>query len=104
MIEIYLSDDEKIFEPPVNWDDQGTENVKIVSLLPSSTEYTIVEQKFLQSLFSGRQEWVAMLNRRTFRVTKVFEVLLIHMNTHIYFFYIYLSNYTLCVNCYVRLV
>ncbi|CAG2236713.1 PARP10_14_15 [Mytilus edulis] len=68
-------DDEQTYKPPpVNWEDQGTIDKKIFSLRPSSTEYTIVEQKFLQSLFSGRQEWLAMFNKRAFSVTKIERV------------------------------
>ncbi|XP_052099782.1 protein mono-ADP-ribosyltransferase PARP14-like isoform X2 [Mytilus californianus] len=59
------------FEPPVNWDDQGSENVKLVTLLPTSAEYTTLEQKFIQSVFSGRPEWANQFNKQTLKVTKI---------------------------------
>lgn len=45
-----FSGDGGTFEPPTLWDDQGSENVKLVTLLPTSVEYTTLEQKFIQSV------------------------------------------------------
>ncbi|XP_071171397.1 protein mono-ADP-ribosyltransferase PARP14-like isoform X2 [Mytilus edulis] len=59
------------FEPPANWDDQGSENVKLVTLLPTSPEYTTLEQKFIKSVFSGRPEWANQFNKQTLKVTKI---------------------------------
>lgn len=67
-----FSGDGGTFEPPVEWDDQGSENVKLVTLLPTSPEYTKLEQKFIQSVFSGRPEWANQFNKQTLKVTKVF--------------------------------
>ncbi|XP_063432102.1 protein mono-ADP-ribosyltransferase PARP14-like isoform X2 [Mytilus trossulus] len=59
------------FEPPVHWDDQGSENVKLVTLLPTSPEYTKLEQQFIQSVFSGRSEWANQFNKQSLKVTKI---------------------------------
>ncbi|CAG2200250.1 PARP10_14_15 [Mytilus edulis] len=62
------------FEPPPEWDEQGTDSVKLVTLLNTSPEYKSVEQKFINSVFSGRPEWVNQFNKQTFKVTKIERV------------------------------
>ncbi|XP_076101198.1 protein mono-ADP-ribosyltransferase PARP11-like [Mytilus galloprovincialis] len=69
----YLSPEDRVELPP-EWDEQGSENVKLVTLLNSSPEYKSVEQKFLASVFSGRPEWVKQFNKQTFKVTKIERV------------------------------
>ncbi|XP_071171386.1 protein mono-ADP-ribosyltransferase PARP14-like [Mytilus edulis] len=62
------------YEPPPEWDKQGSDNVKLVTLPNTSLEYKSVEQMFMTSVFNGRPEWVIKFNKRTFRVTKIERV------------------------------
>ncbi|XP_076101195.1 protein mono-ADP-ribosyltransferase PARP9-like [Mytilus galloprovincialis] len=66
--------DRGISKWPQEWEDQGTRNLKAFRLLNSSLEYKTVENKFIESVFSGRPEWSAQFNKQTFKVTKIERV------------------------------
>lgn len=59
------------FEPPPEWTDQGTDNVKVVTLIKGSPEYLGVEKKFLDSVKTGRYSKHPEVINKTITVTKV---------------------------------
>lgn len=55
----------------MEWEDQESNNVMVVTLLDTSPEYKIVKQKFLDSVFKGIHERANQLDKQKIKVTQV---------------------------------
>lgn len=75
LFDIHLGDGYS-FKHPQEWEEQGSADVKLVTLVNSSREYKYVEQKFIKAVFSGRPEWANQFNKHTFMVTQVVKTYL----------------------------
>ncbi|CAC5406004.1 PARP10_14_15 [Mytilus coruscus] len=66
-----LQGDGGSFEPPSEWAVQGSDNVKVVTLMNTSQEFKTIEKMFLDSVFGGRKEWVSQFKKQSSKITKI---------------------------------